>query len=36
MIHFLRNPKGQTLIECEAMDEDLSAGWGDEDVEIKL
>ena len=25
MIHFLRNPKGQTLIECEAMDEDLSA-----------
>jgi len=25
MIHFLRNAKGQTLIECEAMDEDLSA-----------
>jgi|688.fasta_scaffold946758_2 hypothetical protein len=25
MIHFLRNTKGQTLIECEAMDEDLSA-----------
>ena len=25
MIHFLRNNKGQTLIECEAMDEDLSA-----------